>query len=605
MGRSAVFGPAVYDAFRMSHEIEGSAAGAQTFYQMQITVFYEDTPPTSLSERAGNPIADVPRAGWATTTIDAQAFLRIDADVIYLFVEGFPNGVGETLGRLESNDDGETWAWSTNGDPLADFANVGQVWSGRGDEACPAPVVVNGTKYLFYSSRPVVGGAYGFWSMGVATTDNWETFSPINAINPILSLGGGGEWDESCVFHTSKPILIDGTWYIFYTGRRALDGLSQIGLATTSEANFPDNWTKHGGNPFFTGSRPKIILVGSTYYMYYTGLDTTLKRRTSPDLINWTAEVSINSDIIEADVISAGNDYIFAGLSNIWDGNLEVGIWVRDPSEVSLIEHCRTDFGDVRFRQGETELDYWIDDKVDGDYAVFFVEVPTIPAAPDVATIHIYYGKADATTTSSGADTFPDLFEDFEDGTIGNPPAGWTNDTGFFSVEEDFAYHGDKSLRVYPPVATWKHLDKVIAKTGKFILEYAMRRDTISETQILIVYDGATQTSWLAFAKSAGLDRLYYNDGAYVLILVYVADRWYKIRQVMDIDADTYDIYVDDVLEVSDADFKNVVASLDSVQLWSYDQVYGWYDRILIRKYVSPEPAHSDWGAEEAVSWPF
>ena len=82
--------------------------------------------------------------------------------------------------------------------------------------------------------------------------------------------------------------------------------------------------------------------------------------------------------------------------------------------DVYLNEHCRTDFGDVRFASsdGETLLDYWIEEKVDGDYAIFWVEVDSIPASPNTKTIYIYYGKSDATSISNGEATFP-FFDDF------------------------------------------------------------------------------------------------------------------------------------------------------------------------------------------------
>lgn len=50
-------------------------------------------------------------------------------------------------------------------------------------------------------------------------------------------------------------------------------------------------------------------------------------------------------------------------------------------------------------------LDYWMESKVDGDYAVFWVEVPN-DLSSNPATIYIYYGKSDATTTSSLTDAF-------------------------------------------------------------------------------------------------------------------------------------------------------------------------------------------------------
>jgi len=75
--------------------------------------------------------------------------------------------------------------------------------------------------------------------------------------------------------------------------------------------------------------------------------------------------------------------------------------------DVYLNEHCRTDFGDVRFTSDDeiTEIPYWMEEKVDGDYAVFWVKVPSIPASPNTTTIYIYYGNPSATTTSSLVDT--------------------------------------------------------------------------------------------------------------------------------------------------------------------------------------------------------
>jgi len=83
------------------------------------------------------------------------------------------------------------------------------------------------------------------------------------------------------------------------------------------------------------------------------------------------------------------------------------GVGADSGEDVYLNGHCRTDFGDVRFTDsdGITELPYWMEEKVDGDYAIFWVKVPSIPASPDSTTIYIYYGNPSATTTSSLVDT--------------------------------------------------------------------------------------------------------------------------------------------------------------------------------------------------------
>jgi hypothetical protein len=83
--------------------------------------------------------------------------------------------------------------------------------------------------------------------------------------------------------------------------------------------------------------------------------------------------------------------------------------------DVYLNGKCRSDFADIRFTDsdGVTLLPYWIEDKVDSNYAKVWVKVPNIPASPSQATIYIYYGNPSATPASSGVDTFV-FFDDFD-----------------------------------------------------------------------------------------------------------------------------------------------------------------------------------------------
>lgn len=59
--------------------------------------------------------------------------------------------------------------------------------------------------------------------------------------------------------------------------------------------------------------------------------------------------------------------------------------------------NCKTDFGDIRFKNSNgAELDYWMEEKIDSDYAIFWVEISDNLTAGNV-TIYIYYGMATAT----------------------------------------------------------------------------------------------------------------------------------------------------------------------------------------------------------------
>lgn len=80
---------------------------------------------------------------------------------------------------------------------------------------------------------------------------------------------------------------------------------------------------------------------------------------------------------------------------------------------VYLNEKCNEDFGDLRFTSsdGETLMDYYISDSLDSDYAVIWVEISEDLDADDV-TIYLYYGNSEATSLSSGEDTFLQFAED-------------------------------------------------------------------------------------------------------------------------------------------------------------------------------------------------
>lgn len=72
--------------------------------------------------------------------------------------------------------------------------------------------------------------------------------------------------------------------------------------------------------------------------------------------------------------------------------------------EVSVTHETemQADFDDVRFTDsdGTTELNYWLETKVDSTSATFWTKVPTIPASPDSVNIYMYYGNVGASSNS-------------------------------------------------------------------------------------------------------------------------------------------------------------------------------------------------------------
>ncbi|MFA6392426.1 MAG: DUF2341 domain-containing protein, partial [Patescibacteria group bacterium] len=102
--------------------------------------------------------------------------------------------------------------------------------------------------------------------------------------------------------------------------------------------------------------------------------------------------------------------------------------------------NCQADFDDIRFydNDGVTELDYFRETYTLGDKATFWVEVKDSLSSGQNPTIYMYYGDSDASTASSGANTFPLFFDDF---------TGTTIDTGKWS-ETDTGSHISQSNKL-------------------------------------------------------------------------------------------------------------------------------------------------------------
>ena len=61
---------------------------------------------------------------------------------------------------------------------------------------------------------------------------------------------------------------------------------------------------------------------------------------------------------------------------------------------VTYDSDMKNNFDDLRFTNASgTELDYWIESKIDGDSAAVWVEVDSLTASSDT-TIYMYYGNS-------------------------------------------------------------------------------------------------------------------------------------------------------------------------------------------------------------------
>jgi len=283
---------------------------------------------------------------------------------------------------------------------------------------------------------------------------------------------------------------------------------------------------------------------------------------------------------------------------------------------VYLNSHCKVDFGDIRFTDddGVTLLDYWMEEKSDGDYAIFWVEIADDLSASDV-TIYIYYGKTDAIYDGDPDDTFILALDD-EGTPIGSLPSGWSdNSTGTcsVSVQDDQVKLGSKVCKLVDDDGGANAIcnSSPINWTGKYVIRFYYRYNYSSSLAIyhnLVVRDSSGTACWIVrFYQDDTRRFCVYTDKYYdrVSSKVLQEDTWYLIQIFIDNDSGKIlNIKIDE----EDVDDPNNHLPISWVNTPHYFQIgcmgtsdlgNSWYDGFIVRKYVDPEPTHGSWGLEE------
>lgn len=252
----------------------------------------------------------------------------------------------------------------------------------------------------------------------------------------------------------------------------------------------------------------------------------------------------------------------------------------------------RDDFGDVRFTKadGSTLLDYFMQHLASGSYADFVVEVDSIPEDPATVDIYVYYDKSDATTTSSGGDTFPTFFDDFPGASI--DLGKWDGDTGSASVAESIVTFGGDS-KVMESIADFSDPCSLLAKrrmsTGNWI-QFGIGSGNIARNCFVNL---VTTTIW----ERAG-DANSYAD---------VSTNWtpgqYKIiRQTWKSDKLSW---FEEGSERTNSPYTTVanIPTIDIPIHFSTDKIANliYADWVAIGKYVDPEPTWGAFGGEETL----
>ena len=282
-------------------------------------------------------------------------------------------------------------------------------------------------------------------------------------------------------------------------------------------------------------------------------------------------------------------------------------------NHVFLDGHSKMDFADVRFTadDGETLLDYWMEEKVDGDYAIFWVKVPSIPAHPNKTTIYVYYGNPDAIYVGDATKVFLE-FEDFEQETTLTIT---DYEAGSHEYSSSWAKTGSYSIRVADTSTTLAGTVigvKSIA-SGQYACEAWIKPsfdDAIKDQAIMLALtddifggfrnEGAEDVPRLEIFRWSDETVLEYKsttnwkqENIYRLVLKKLADGRIKIELYYE-DGNLYDSFT----TTNAYNWTHLGFRIGGGAGQTGD---GFIDTLFLRKYADPEPTHGIWGNEEST----
>ena len=278
----------------------------------------------------------------------------------------------------------------------------------------------------------------------------------------------------------------------------------------------------------------------------------------------------------------------------------------------------KTDFGDVRFTNEDSQLlNYWIENLTTTN-ATFWINIDGNLSASN-QTIYIYYGNSSKTNVSNGTATFV-FFDDFNDGIIDSNK--WNSSSGITTSISESGGSG-----------------KIIGSTsGTWNVGYFKTYDTFSPGHSIIAKQYFNQVSGNIDAYSGFIDRdvvLYAGGGQtnYINLRMYryswvgggaayhdllTSNAGVGFNQNTNNPRDAWKIieynwdnnYAQILFNGINQSSNSNISSIPTVSLpagflidsGSGANGYTYTDWFAIRKYVETEPSHSTWGEEETAS---
>jgi hypothetical protein len=264
---------------------------------------------------------------------------------------------------------------------------------------------------------------------------------------------------------------------------------------------------------------------------------------------------------------------------------------------------CASDFDDIRFTMsdGDTLLDYWIESlsgATPNQLATIWIEFDSIGTG--ATTFYMYYGKADATAVSNGANTFI-VFDDFERGVNGDTIGGsWTEVKPHVHISTENWYGGSLGSRSAKCVggATEQHAS-IPVTSGNIAIQHRLYLDH-NFAQVYFLHGDASKVAYIY--GNRGTNNFYYYDTSAHAITATIPSTWclFETRN-FNFTAGTYDVVIDGSVVKSGASM-SVPSTVQDKYVYLGLGAAGqnvFIDNLIVRQFLTTEPAWGSWQSQE------
>ena len=261
--------------------------------------------------------------------------------------------------------------------------------------------------------------------------------------------------------------------------------------------------------------------------------------------------------------------------------------------------NVNSDGSDIRFTDiyGTTLQDYWVESWNNTGTSSIWVEV----RESGTSMIYMYYGNNNATSASNGDNTF-EFFDDFGGGSV---------DTDKWQLDLDSGASAsivDGALRLYASSSSDQWVGAIATGKVSFARPFALDIKVKNASQdnscasmrpVIFLDDGSGNNLWgledASYAQHKKYRKIIGGVSTDISDVAYDwGASWHNLEAIMT--NTTNQFYFDSILDASDTTHfapNYGVMVLKAVKYYTDTVSDKYFDNVVVRKYVSPEPSVS------------